>query len=196
VAVTTPVAVDDVDRVLVLVAAVAVTVGAAWVRTVVAAAVGDETPRVAGVLSRPWVHVDRTGTLLVPAFVALASGAAVAWPARTALRPGALGRGRQALVALAMPLTALLVAGVATALSGGDDAVTVWAAVGLVLAGFWLVPAPPLPGGALVGLLLRGDAADRWQRWARRSVTPYGLVAGVVVVLADVGERVLTALAG
>lgn len=191
---TTPAAVADVDRVLVLVVAVVVTVGAAWVRTIVAAAAGDETPRAAGVLTRPWVHVDRTGTLLVPAFVALAAGAAVAWPARAAVRPRSLGRWRQAVVALAMPTTALLVAGASTAVTGGDGVGAVWAAAGLLLAVFWMLPAPPLPGGALVGLLLRGDAADRWERWARRSVTPYGLAVGVVVVVGDVGGRLLTAL--
>ena len=194
----------EVDVAVVLLAVIATTVLAAQVQVLLAGLLGD---RLAAEVGTRWdlrARIDRTGTLIVPALLALAAGAAVAWPARPPVRRDQLAPPRRVLLALAAPTTALVVAWTALAAAGAAteggaldaDGLGTVATNALLLAGFWALPAPPLPGGTVVGELLRGETAVRWARWARRPVAPWGYAVGAVLVLTDLAGTLQRTLAG
>lgn len=166
---------------LVLVAVVCLPL-AEGVRAAVAVLLGDPTPQTAGRLWRPDRSVHLFGTVLVPALLALVGGVVVGWPAPVPVRDRALGRARRAAIALAAPIAHLGLAGLGLLLDGDlGRAVTL---VNLLTAGLLLVPAPPLPGGALLAALVPplDTRGGRWDRWRRTDVTPWALAVLAAVV--------------
>lgn len=170
-----------------------------------AAALGDQTARRAGRLSiKPWRHVDRVGTLLVPGLllagqllalgrVAFLFGWAKPVPVSTA--GFAHPRRGMMLVAAAGPamnfclawLGALALHGVGLLEGDGGavfaDALSLFILYNLALGLFNLLPLPPLDGGRIVVGLLPRPLALGWARIER---------FGIVLVLA--GLFVLPAL--
>lgn len=200
----TGVGADGGDVVVALVAAVVTIVVGAQVQVLVAGVLGDRVAREA-VRARPLgVRIDRTGTIIVPGLLALASGVAIGWAGRAPIRRDALSVPRRVVVGLSPSLTAVAVAVVAMLAgraSGGADGaivdegtVATVAAVALLQAAFWLVPAPPLPGGEVVAALLRDERRASWERLARGSVAPWGMGLGALVVVTGVGDALRRAL--
>ncbi len=169
-----------------------------------ALALGDDTARAAGRLSlKPWRHVDRVGTLLLPGALLLAQLATIgrvefmfgwAKPVPVAawrLHVGAYRSARRLmlLVALAGPAMNFVLAWLAALLLHGSARLApAWAeGVGtmlqyfilynLVLGLFNLLPVPPLDGGRVAVGLLPEALALRWARLER---------AGIVLVLLGV----------
>lgn len=167
--------------VLVLVAVVCIPL-AEVVRAGVAVALGDDTPRTAGRLWRADRNLHLTGTVIVPALLALVGGVVAGWPAAAPVSDRELTRPRQVAVALAGPL-AHGVLGLLGFVLGGDLG-TALAQVNLLTALLLLVPAPPLPGGALVAALVPrlGARGSRWGRLRRSDVTPWVLSVMAVAV--------------
>jgi Zn-dependent protease len=137
-----------------------------------AKAMGDNTARDAGRLTlNPIAHVDKFGTLFIPAFLAVSQLATIGrvafmfgWAKPVPIDPAALQIGGvhnprrlMALVAIAGPAMnfALAFAG-ALAMHAGYaiDFLTYFILVNLVLGIFNLLPMPPMDGGRIaVGLL-------------------------------------------
>jgi Zn-dependent protease len=150
---------------------------------------GDPTARLLGRMSlNPIVHVDLVGTVLLP-IVALATGAPlIGWAKPVPVEIRRLRRARRdfVLVAAAGPASNILLAVLASlglrGLSAAPDTIGgalgepatafAWALfqVNLLLAVFNLVPVPPLDGGNIIGGLLRGTLAHRFD-----AVRPYGI---------------------
>lgn len=173
----------DLDPVvLVLVAVVCIPLAEA-VRAVVAVLVGDDTPRTANRLWRVDRNLHLFGGVIVPALLALVGGMVVGWPAAVPVRDRRLTRPRRVAVALAGPLAHGALAVVGLAVPG--DAGTAIAQVNLLTAGLLLVPAPPLPGGALVAALVpRLDVqGGRWDQLRRTDTTPWLVALLALVVL-------------
>lgn len=171
------------DPVLLVLAAVVCIPLAEVVRAAAAVALGDDTPRTAGRLWRVDRNLHLTGTVLVPALLALVGGVVAGWPGAAPVRERDLGRPRRAVVALAGPLAhgGLAALGVVT----GGDVGTALAQVNLLTAALLLVPAPPLPGGALVAALVPAlaERGSRWDQLRRTDVTPWALgIIGLVVL--------------
>lgn len=162
-----------------------------------ALALGDDTARAAGRLSlKPWRHVDRVGTLLVPGALLLGQLATIgqvqfmfgwAKPVPVAAWRLHVGEYRVArrlmmLVALAGPAMNFALAWLAAVslhVSAGLPAP--WAEVAgtllqyfilynLVLGLFNLLPVPPLDGGRVAVGLLPEALALRWARLERAGV--------------------------
>jgi Zn-dependent protease len=151
---------------------------------------GDPTARLLGRISlNPLVHIDLVGTVLLP-LVAVATGAPlIGWAKPVPVQTRRLGNPRRdfVLVAAAGPASNIVLAvlasivlrvlylvpssaeGLALAEPVGAFA---WAAfqVNLLLALFNLVPVPPLDGGNIVGGLLRGSVAQRFD-----ALRPWGI---------------------
>lgn len=173
----------DLDPVvLVLVAVVCIPV-AEVVRAGVAVALGDDTPRSAGRLWRVDRNLHLFGGIIVPALLALVGGVVVGWPAAVPVQDRQLPRVRRAVVALAGPSAHVALAGVGLAIGG--DVGTAVAQVNLLTAVLLLVPAPPLPGGALVAALVPAidERGGRWDRLRRTDTTPWLLALLASVVL-------------
>ena len=172
----------DIDPVALVVVAVVCIPLAEVVRAGVAVLLGDETPRSAGRLWRVDRNVHLTGTVLVPALLALVGGVVVGWPAQVPTRDRALGRPRRVVVALAGPLAHGALASVGLLTSG--DLATAIAQVNLLTAALLLVPIPPLPGGALLAAVVPSlDArGSHWDRWRRTDATPWVLVLLAAVI--------------
>jgi len=136
-----------------------------------ALALGDDTALKAGRLSlKPWRHVDRFGTLLLPGFLIISQLLAVGrvvfmfgWAKPVPVDPSAFRFPRQmmALVALAGPAMNVALAFLAAHILRLDNlpawlgqAVMQFIYLNLTLGIFNLVPIPPLDGGRItVGLL-------------------------------------------
>jgi Zn-dependent protease len=142
-----------------------------------ALALGDTTARDAGRLTlNPLRHVDRVGTLLLPAVLAVSQLATIGriafmfgWAKPVPVNPLALHVGTlhnprrlMALVAIAGPLMNFALAfAAAFALYAGQftDFLTYFILVNLLLGLFNLLPLPPMDGGRIaVGLLPLGAA--------------------------------------
>lgn len=172
----------DIDPVVLVLVAVVCLPLAEAVRAAAAVALGDGTPRAAGRLWRVDRNLHVTGTVIVPALLALVGGVVVGWPAQAPTRTSALSRPRQVVLALAGPMAHVALAAVGLAVSG--DLGTAIAQVNLLTAALLLAPAPPLPGGALLAALVPAlaERGSRWDRWRRTDVTPWALVLiGAVV---------------
>jgi Zn-dependent protease len=151
---------------------------------------GDPTARLLGRISlNPLVHIDLVGTVLLP-LVAVATGAPlIGWAKPVPVQTRRLGNPRRdfVLVAAAGPVSNIVLAIVASialrllylmpasaeglALAEPIGAFA-WAVfqVNLLLAVFNLVPVPPLDGGNILGGLLRGPLAQRFD-----ALRPWGI---------------------
>jgi Zn-dependent protease len=133
---------------------------------------GDPTARLMGRLSlNPAVHIDPIGTLLFPLIAIVTGAPLIGWakPVPVDIRNLKNGKGDFALVALAGPVSNLLLAVVgAVAISaafGGDRSALregnplalglfYFVLINVLLAVFNMIPIPPLDGGnVLIGIL-------------------------------------------
>jgi Zn-dependent protease len=142
---------------------------------VVAYWLGDDTAKRAGRLSlNPLRHVDPLGTVVLPILLVLTTGVAFGWARPVPVRVDRLRHPRNdaVLVALAGPVTNLLVATVAgigfhllvgiwplpSGVTGqwelGEQILFYLGFVNVLLATFNLLPIPPLDGSALLERLL------------------------------------------
>lgn len=173
----------DVDPVvLVLVAVVCVPLAEA-ARAGTAVLLGDPTPRTAGRLWRVDRNLHLFGGVIVPSLLALVGGMVVGWPSPVPVSERGLSRARRVVVALAGPAAHGVFALVGGWLTGDlADAVL---QVNLLTALLLLVPAPPLPGGALLAAVVPAldQRGSRWDRLRRTDTTPWVLVLLAVVVL-------------
>jgi Zn-dependent protease len=152
---------------------------------------GDPTARLLGRISlNPLVHIDVVGTVVLP-LLAIATGAPlIGWAKPVPVNGGRLGHPRRdfMLVAGAGPASNIVLAVVASAAlrllpevpagAGGlalaaplADFAWVLLRVNLLLAVFNLIPVPPLDGGNILGALLPGTLATRYD-----AVRPYGIL--------------------
>jgi Zn-dependent protease len=150
---------------------------------------GDSTARLLGRLSlNPAVHVDPIGTILFPLIAMLTSIPVIGWakPVPVDIRRLS-GNWRQKfmLIAAAGPASTLVLATLAAVLFrttvdetaddglGGPAAALFLQAVriNVLLALFNMVPVPPLDGGNVLSGLLRGPAAEAFDR-----LRPYGFL--------------------
>jgi Zn-dependent protease len=158
-------------------------------------ALGDNTAKLAGRLSlKPWRHVDRFGTLVLPAILLVSQLLSVGrvlfmfgWAKPVPVDPSHFRAPRQmmALVAVAGPLMNFSLAFLsALALRDGDlpggvrDALSGFIVYNLLLGLFNLVPIPPLDGGRIAVGLLPLKLAVLWSRLEK-----FGIVA-VMLLLA------------
>lgn len=167
--------------VLVLVAVVCLPLAEA-VRALVATVLGDDTPRRANRLWRVDRNLHMTGTVIVPALLALIGGVVVGWPAQVPTADRSVSRPRRAMVAVAGPVAHVLLALLALAVPG--DLGTAIGQVNLLTAALLLSPLPPLPGGALLAAIVPalGARGSSWDRWRRSDVTPWALALLAAVV--------------
>jgi len=159
---------------------------------VVALWLGDDTARQAGRLTlNPAPHIDRFGSIIMPAMGALAGVPVIGWAKPVPVNPNRLRNPRRDMLAvsLAGPATnLLLMAGAAVvaralyqptafgfttlgALSTPVQIALIFAVVNLFLGLFNLVPIPPLDGAALLERVLPRAWLPGWQRFR-----PYGVL--------------------
>jgi Zn-dependent protease len=157
-------------------------------------ALGDDTARLAGRLSlRPWRHVDRFGTLILPGFLLLSQLLTVGrvlfmfgWAKPVPVDPSGFASPRRgmALVAAAGPamnftlafLSALLLRDQALP-AAVASAIGAFIVLNLVLGLFNLVPIPPLDGGRIAVGLLPLPLARAWA-----GVERYGIALVLVLI--------------
>lgn len=164
-----------------------------------ALALGDDTAKRAGRLSlNPLVHIDRVGTILLPAAlligqlltihrVAIMFGWAkpvpvAAWrfpnPRRGMMWVAMAGPGMNFLLAWIGGLAFHLISVLPRALhAGAEDFLFAFILTNLVLGLFNLLPIPPLDGGRIAVGLLPENAARVWARAER-----YGIVVVLLAV--------------
>ena len=167
-----------------------------------ALALGDDTARRAGRLSlKPWRHVDRVGTILLPGLLLLGQLLTIgrvafmfgwARPVPVAAWRFADPRRGMMLVAAAGPVMNAALAWLAALalhatnrlppLAAGlaSEGLQLFILYNLVLGLFNLLPVPPLDGGRIVVGLLPARAAAAWARLERAGIV---LVVLVVFVL-------------
>jgi Zn-dependent protease len=158
-------------------------------------ALGDRTAKAAGRLTlNPLKHIDKVGSVLLPAFLAISQLATIGrvafmfgWAKPVPVNPSALHIGTSynprrfmALVAIAGPsmnFALAILGGFALYAGYAIDFLTYFILVNLVLGIFNLIPLPPMDGGRIaVGILpLR---AAIWLSGAEK----YGII-GVLMVL-------------
>jgi Zn-dependent protease len=159
---------------------------------VVALWFGDDTARRAGRLTlNPVPHIDPLGSIILPAFGALAHVPVIGWAKPVPVNPGRLRNPRRDMlvVSLAGPGTNFLLmlasAVVARALyhpapigfvtladlPTGVQVTLIFAVVNLFLGLFNLLPLPPLDGAALLERVLPESWLPGWQRFR-----PYGVL--------------------
>ncbi len=186
---------------------------------VVAWRLGDPTAKMMGRLSlNPIRHLDRVGTAMFAvtflAGVALhLPGFAIGWAKPVPVVPEHFRSPQRgmALVAVAGPLTNLLIAALFAAVVfnvqlGGTtfDVVVLALLVNITLFLFNLLPIPPLDGSRIVGAVMDDRTYDRWLSFDRYGVAV--VLAGVLIfnrqfqaILIDSSEvvvRLLHALVG
>ena len=161
-----------------------------------ALALGDDTARRAGRLSlNPIRHVDKVGTLLLPALLLLSQIATVGrvifmfgWAKPVPVDPSRFRAPRQmmALVALAGPAMNVTLAFLAAHLlllpnlpPWGEDLTIKFMTFNLVLGIFNLLPLPPLDGGRIMVGILPRRLAMAWAGLER-----YGIVIVLLLVAA------------
>ncbi len=168
---------------------------------------GDDTAlRLGRVSLNPLVHIDPIGTILVPLVMALLPGGIMfGWakpvpvntfrlrdPVRDHAVIAAAGPGSNLVLAAVFAVLLGLLAGVAhlqirggaTDLGAGFEFLRMLFQYGvllnILLALFNLIPLPPLDGGWIARIFLKGQAAEMFER-----IRPFGFV--VVILLMNVG---------
>ncbi|NQV99605.1 MAG: site-2 protease family protein [Rhodospirillales bacterium] len=164
---------------------------------------GDDTAYQLGrVTFNPLKHIDPVGTILLPVLMLLGSGGRMmfgfAKPVPVNFSRLFKPRRDMVLVALAGPLSNLLIALVATALIHAtiylDGDFREWVTINLVnalwinllLCVFNLIPLPPLDGGRVAVGLLPAAIAIRFARLERFG---FVILIGAIFVLPYVGEQ-------
>jgi Zn-dependent protease len=172
-----------------------------------ASRLGDPTAKMLGRLTlNPLAHIDWIGTVLFPLLGAIAHLPIIGWakPVPVSVRNLRHPRRDFALVALAGPVSNLILAAIAAAIfavvvrSGGPDGVAVnvlvlAVVINVLLAVFNLIPIPPLDGSNIAIGLLPASLAVPYAR-----IRPYGflllyglLISGILMQLIMPVERVL-----
>ena len=159
---------------------------------------GDPTGRLLGRISlNPLVHIDWVGTVLFPLIGLLGGGFFFGWAKPVPVNLGRLRRGRTdfMLVAAAGPASNLLIAIAASVLlavvpwesllAGSRDVATPLftllsraLTLNVLLAVFNMLPIPPLDGGTVLGGLLPGALARRFD-----ALRPYGFLILLVLMV-------------
>jgi Zn-dependent protease len=154
---------------------------------------GDSTARSLGRLSlNPTVHIDPIGTVAMPLLAMFSGLPLLAWAKPVPVSPGNLGaawRQKYALIALAGPVSNVLIAVVLAAarVLVGESSYSVSEflrasiAVNVLLAVFNMLPFPPLDGGNVLYGLLPRPAADMFDR-----VRPYGFLILILLMVSGV----------
>jgi Zn-dependent protease len=157
-------------------------------------ALGDDTAKLAGRLSlRPWRHVDRFGTLILPGFLLLSQLLTVGrvlfmfgWAKPVPVDPSGFASPRRgmALVAAAGPLMNFSLAFLSALLLRDQSlpaavvsSIGAFIVLNLVLGLFNLVPIPPLDGGRIAVGLLPLRLARAWAGLER-----YGIAVVLVLI--------------
>lgn len=159
---------------------------------------GDPTGRLLGRISlNPLVHIDWIGTVLFPLIGLLGGGFFFGWAKPVPVNLGRLRRGRTdfMLVAAAGPASNMLIAIAASVLlavvpwesllTGSRDVATPLftllsraLTLNVLLAVFNMLPIPPLDGGTVLGGLLPGALARRFD-----ALRPYGFLILLVLMV-------------
>jgi Zn-dependent protease len=137
----------------------------------VAEKLGDPTARVMGRITlNPIPHIDPFMTLLLPISMFILSGGNLLFAAAKPVPVNPLylkdGKKDMALVALAGPVTNILIAGVFAILFhvvGGNDIILRIIIINLYLAILNLVPIPPLDGSKIISIFFSDEMAYRYQ---------------------------------
>jgi Zn-dependent protease len=167
---------------------------------------GDATARALGRVSlNPAVHVDLIGTIVFPLVALLTNVPVLGWAKPVPVNTTRLKHWRRdyMVIAAAGPLSNLMLALLASiALRGaplllGEGAFRVAGPavavlqsavfINVLLAVFNLIPIPPLDGGNVLGGLLRGSAAERYDR-----VRPYGFMLLYGLMFTGVLSAIIT----
>jgi len=166
---------------------------------------GDPTARLLGRVSlNPAVHIDPIGTILFPLIAMFTGVPLIGWAKPVPVNTRQLGRHwkrKFMVIAAAGPLSNLVMAVIASLFlhivpvssALGEAtlaplAVFLYRMVGLnvLLAIFNMIPVPPLDGGNVVAGLLRGPAAEAYER-----LRPYGFLILYALMLTGMLARIV-----
>lgn len=155
---------------------------------------GDPTPRLAGRLTlNPFAHLEWVGSFFLPLLCILSgTGFIIGWAKPVPFNPNFLKYKRwgAALVAVAGPVTNMLIAGICAIIfrfTISSPSVNVQSFAGLLglivtvnitLAIFNLIPIPPLDGHHILGAIV-----PAFRRWSERALRSYGFVILILVLL-------------
>jgi len=157
---------------------------------------GDPTARLAGRLTlNPLPHIDPVGSLLIPGILLL-SGTPflIGWAKPVPYNPYNLrgGKWSEAMVAVAGPLTNIVIAGVFSLLLRADIVASPFFVQVAILAIFAnialaiinLIPIPPLDGSKIIRAILPFSAAQAYGRLEQMTYAfgPFGLI-GILLLL-------------
>ena len=155
---------------------------------------GDDTAYRSGRLTlNPLAHIDPLGTIILPLLLVLShTGFMLGWAKPVPVNMYGMREPRRGMmyVAIAGPLTNLTIAFILSLLlrigvSGfWTNVLFQGISLNVMLAGFNLIPLPPLDGSRIVAYFLRGT----WQR-AYDRLEPYGLVILFVLLYLGLLDR-------